>query len=54
MSRKAPVWNRFRKNDKVYKIANQDQASLMKNVGESMSLKGNVNGDTIRVSDEMM
>ena len=35
---------------KVYQIANQDSASVMKNAGESVSMTGDVNGDTITVS----
>jgi hypothetical protein len=44
----------FVSNGKVYQIANQDMAALMKNAGESVSLTGDVNGDTITVSKLMM
>src|SRR5215469_657730 len=39
---------------KVYQIANQEAASVMKNAGESVSVTGDVNGDTITVSKMMM
>ena len=39
---------------KVYQIANQDEASVMKNAGESVSVTGDVKGDTITVSKLMM
>lgn len=44
----------FVSDGKVYQIANQDLAALMKNAGESVSLTGDVNGDTITVSKVMM
>jgi hypothetical protein len=39
---------------KIYQIANQDAASLMQNAGESVSITGDVKGDTITVSKLMM
>jgi hypothetical protein len=39
---------------KVYQIANQGAASVMKNAGESVSVTGDVNGDTITVSKMTM
>lgn len=39
---------------KVYKIVNQSLASLAKDAGMSVSLTGNVNGDTVTVSKVMM
>ncbi len=44
----------FVSNGKIYQIANQDMASLMKDAGDSVSLTGDVNGDTITVSKVMM
>jgi hypothetical protein len=44
----------FVSKGKVYQIANQDMASLMKDAGESVSLTGDVNGDTITVSKVTM
>ena len=44
----------FVSKGKVYQIANQDMADLMKGAGESVSLTGDVNGDTITVSKVMM
>ena len=41
-------------NGKVYQIANQDAASVMKNAGESVSVTGNVEGDTLTVSKMTM
>jgi cellobiose phosphorylase len=41
-------------NGKVYQIANQDAASVMKNAGETVSVAGNVEGDTITVSKMTM
>jgi butyrate kinase len=38
----------------VYQIANQDMAAVMKEAVESVSLTGDVNGDTITVSKVMM
>ena len=38
----------------VYQIANQEAADVMKNAGESVSVTGDVNGDTITVSKLMM
>jgi hypothetical protein len=35
---------------KVYKIANQDLADLAKNAGDSVSLTGDFNGDTVTVA----
>jgi hypothetical protein len=40
----------FVSDGKVYKIANQKLAALEKDAGMSVSLTGNVNGDTITVS----
>jgi hypothetical protein len=39
---------------KVYQITNQHAASVMKNAGESVSVTGDVNGDTIKVTKMMM
>ena len=44
----------FVSNGKVYQIANQDMAALMKEAGDSVSLTGDVNGDTITVSKVTM
>ena len=44
----------FVSDGKVYQIANQDLAALQKEAGESVSLTGNVNGDTITVSKVAM
>ena len=44
----------FVSKGKVYQIANQDMAALMKEAGESVSLTGDVSGDTITVSKVMM
>jgi len=44
----------FVSKGKVYQIANQDMAALMKEAGEPVSLTGDVNGDTITVSKVMM
>ena len=44
----------FVSNGKVYKIANQDMPSLMKEAGGTVSLTGDVNGDTITVSKVTM
>ena len=44
----------FVSDGKVYQIANQDMAALMKEAGESVSLTGDVNGDTITVSKVAM
>ena len=41
-------------NVKVYQIANQGAASVLKNAGESVSVTGNVEGDTITVSKMTM
>jgi hypothetical protein len=41
-------------NGKVYQIANQGEASVMKNAGESVSVTGDVQGDTITVSKLIM
>jgi len=40
----------FVSNGVVYQIANQDLAALPKEAGESVSVTGDVNGDTITVS----
>jgi hypothetical protein len=39
---------------KVYQISNQEAADVMKNAGESVSITGDVKGDTITVSKLMM
>jgi hypothetical protein len=44
----------FVSDGKVYQIANQDLKDLGKDAGESVSLTGEVNGDTITVSKLMM
>lgn len=44
----------FVSQGKVYQIANQDLAALMKNAGEPVRLTGDVNGDTITVSKVAM
>jgi len=44
----------FVSEGKVYQIANQDMAALMKEAGESVSLTGDVNGNTITVSKVAM
>ncbi|MGA2881848.1 MAG: hypothetical protein ABSG13_23085 [Bryobacteraceae bacterium] len=44
----------FVSKGKVYQIANQDMAAVMKEAGESVSLTGDFNGDTITVSKVMM
>lgn len=44
----------FVSKGKVYQIANQDSADVMKDAGESVSLTGDVNGDTVTVSKVMM
>ena len=41
-------------NGKVYQIANGDTASVVKNAGESVSVTGNVEGDTLTVSKMTM
>jgi len=38
---------------KIYQIANQGSADVMQNAGESVSVTGDVNGDTITVSKLM-
>ncbi len=40
----------FVSDGKVYKIANQNLAALKKDAGESVSLTGDVNGDSITVA----
>lgn len=40
----------FVSGGKVYKIANQNLAALTQNAGATVSLTGDVNGDTITVS----
>jgi len=40
----------FVSDGKVYQITNQNLADLQKEAGESVSLTGNVNGDSITVS----
>jgi hypothetical protein len=44
----------FVSDGKVYQIANQNLAVLQKDAGESVSLTGDVNGDTITVSKVKM
>jgi hypothetical protein len=44
----------FVSDGKVYQITNQELASLRKDAGESVSVTGDVNGDTITVSKMMM
>lgn len=44
----------FVSDGKVYQIANQDMAALMKEAGDSVSVTGDVNGDTITVSKVAM
>jgi cellobiose phosphorylase len=44
----------FVSKGKIYQIANQNQADLAKEAGESVSLTGDVNGNTITVSKVMM
>jgi len=44
----------FVADGKVYQIANPGLAALMKNAGESVSLTGNIDGDTITVSKVKM
>jgi hypothetical protein len=40
----------FVSNGKVYKISNQKMADLQKGAGESVSVTGDVNGDTINIT----
>jgi hypothetical protein len=44
----------FVSDGKVYQITNQDLAALQKDAGESVSLTGDVKGDTITVSKLLM
>ena len=44
----------FVSGGKVYQIANQNQTDLAKAAGDKVSLTGDVNGDTITVSNVMM
>ena len=44
----------FVSNGKVYNIDNQDYAGLAEHAGHSVSLKGEMTGDTIKVSDISM
>ena len=44
----------FVSDGKVYQITNQNLADLQKEAGESVSLTGNVNGDSITVSKVAM
>ena len=44
----------FVSDGKIYQIANQDLAALQKEAGQSVSLTGDVNGETITVSKVTM
>jgi hypothetical protein len=44
----------FVRGNKVYKIENQDLASLAEHAGHTVHLKGVLNGDTITVSSTAM